>query len=697
MAASRPTATTARARVGRPLGAGLAGTAIALALLAGTAAKAHAHAAFLESKPEPGASLERAPRQVALEFTEPLNSELTEVRLVAIESGDAVEAETRVAEREQVVLRPTEELARGAYRIDWYTVSTLDGHPLEGAVGFGVRVPAPSADESVEESPLARQGWLRIAARGVLYGTLFFFAGGVMGAALLSRGRGAAEWLHPAALVRSPGGPDPDAARERAWRSTMLVGWLAAAAAAAVASVETYAASGGLGIADLDNYLLANAAGVARLLTILALLGAVLLADRARGAAGVAIAAALLSIAFSGHANSAEPRALAVASDWIHLLAAAVWVGGIAQIAAAWLPVVRRAPRETRRRAMRSVLGRFGRVALPAFAVVVATGLVNALIQLGDVPALWETAYGRVLAAKILLVGLIALASYGHAIRLRPRLLAANPHPGSRPERRHWRLLSVEPVAGIAVLFAAAALVAFPLPPRQLAETEAESPAACDPCPVPEPKRGELAVAGWAGWHITALWLGPDGVGTVRVYDLQGAAAEVPLRVPGGELGGGCGEGCWRVRAPASADEVTIAIRDGERIDQVAVPARWDPARSEDARRLVCRVQREMRGLTRVRIRERTSSGPAVNTTMALFRSRAHARLMRANFRWAAFASSARWLGTAREGGRRVARVALVDRGAPTWYLLEIDLGSERVLRERLVTSKHLIDRRYSR
>lgn len=44
---------------------------------------------------------------------------------------------------------------------------------------------------------------------------------------------------------------------------------------------------------------------------------------------------AFLAIALSGHANSAEPRPLAVATDWLHLLAGAVWMGGLAQIASA--------------------------------------------------------------------------------------------------------------------------------------------------------------------------------------------------------------------------------------------------------------------------------------------------------------------------------------------------------------------------
>jgi putative copper export protein len=76
---------------------------------------------------------------------------------------------------------------------------------------------------------------------------------------------------------------------------------------------------------------------------------------------------------------------------------------------------------------MREVLDRFGRIALPAFVVVVTAGAANALIELGSVSQLWQTAYGRVLIVKIALVSAIVAASYTHA------LLTPPPRRGGRP------------------------------------------------------------------------------------------------------------------------------------------------------------------------------------------------------------------------------------------------------------------------
>jgi copper resistance protein D len=181
------------------------------------------------------------------------------------------------------------------------------------------------------------------------------------------------------------------------------------------------------------------------------------------------------------------------------------------------------------------VLKRFGKVALPAFFVVVASGLVNALIELGHVQALWESSYGRVLAVKIALVGAVALASYLHALRLRPRILASNPHLPEKLERRHWRLLSSEPAIAICVVAAAATLVAFPLPPRQLGEAgeaEATASAACNPRPLRAPRPDELSVADQAGSSIAAFWLRRSDdrlVGNVRLLDANAKPVDAPL------------------------------------------------------------------------------------------------------------------------------------------------------------------------
>jgi hypothetical protein len=370
-------------------------------------------------------------------------------------------------------------------------------------------------------------------------------------------------------------------------------------------------------------------------------------------------------------------------------------------------------------------------VALPAFAVVVVTGSANALIQLGRPAELWSSAYGRVLAVKIGLVALIAAASYMHALRLRPRLLAANPHPGERLIRRHWRLLGVEPWLGLGAIVAVAALVAFPLPPRQLTEAgEAEAAAPCSPsCPLPAAAPDQLAVASHVGPDIAGFWIRRDGAtvdATMRLVDWNEKPVDGSVEVPAGNVEG-CGVGCWRlVDVPASRD-LSVEIDAGKYQGQVAVPAQWSTRRNAAAQRLLRRAQATMRSLRSVRLAEHLNSGLGVTVNTAYrfaapdrmayhassgatqiaigktsYLSTGGGRFKRSpfgagsfrfaqTFRWTVYGRTVRWLGAT----RRHVSLALFDPGTPVWYRLTIERSTGRVIKEQMVTGGHFMDRRY--
>jgi copper transport protein len=703
--------------------------AVIAALLGPGASSAWGHAAFLDSQPEPGSRLASGPAEITLRFSEPLDRSLSQATLVNVDSGETVAATTTREDQSQLTLQPQTRLDRAPYRVEWHTVSTVDGHALEGSFSFGVQTAAAGGEHTLEEGPLARDGWLRIAARALFYAALFFFAGGVFTAALLSRGRAPASWLVPPPEERAvnPGG---SAVVKRAWRRTLDAGWVAVGAAVLVALVEAADAAGGLSLRGAGDFLLSNAAGLARTATLLALLIAALLARRLPLAASAWLGIAFLAVALGGHANSAEPRALAVLTDWLHLLAGAVWIGGIAQIVATWFPANATRP-ESRTAALRSVLPRFGTVALPAFLVVIASGLANALIELGHPQELWQSAYGRVLAVKVGLVGLIGLASYTHAFH---KLLAANPHPGSGSERRHWRAIGSEPLLAVGVIAAAAVLVTFPLPPQQVGDAdEASATAPCESCPLPRAKRDQLAVAEQAGSRIAAFWLERRGgavSGTLRLLDSNAGAVDAPVDLEGGELIP-CGTGCWRLSVADSADALTVVVEEDGDPYTATVPTAWDPARQSAGRRLLRQAQERMRSLASLRLDEELTSGPG-SFVRTRYRFQAPDRIayrtssgssvigigrtayrsterggwgkgpfgadgfqLEQFFRWTAYAGAVRWLGTTEVGGRPAIELAVYDPATPLWYRLSIDGVSRRIVRERMIAEGHFMDRRY--
>jgi copper transport protein len=709
----------------------------ALAVLAAPAPRAHAHASLLGGVPSPGARLQDAPGEVTLRFSEPLNARLSEASLIDARSRRRVPAEARVAGR-TLVLRPAAPLERAPYRVEWRTVSTTDGHELEGSFGFGVGTATVGGAHSVQQSPLAGVGWLRALTRALLYIALLFFAGALLLRALLARDGGERSWLVPTELEEQEPALGIDGAAVRARERALVadLGLFATALAAVAAVVESARAAGELSLGALRDFLLANASGLARIAVVAFAALALGLARRRPRLSALAAASALGALVLSGHANSADPRAVAIAVDWIHLLAGATWLGGMGVIAVVWGPELRSLGTPARVAVAQRVLASFGRVALPAFVLVALTGTATAVIELGRVAALWETAYGAILSAKIVLVALIALAAYAHARRVRPRLVAANPHPRAALERRHWRLVRSEPLLGLGVAAAVGLLSAFPLPPRQLdaAATARASLPACDGCPLPAPSADELAVAEQGGSNVVAAWIrrAPGRLtGTVRVLDFRGRPARAAAAVDGARQSS-CGRGCLRFDLAATPPVLRVTVRERGRSHTAALPAAWQPGGARRARKILARAEVTMRALRSLRQREDVTSGPGTFARTA-YSLRAPDRLAYATgggvqavsigarqwlrapgapweerrapaglpfrtsswFRWTPYATGIQLLADRRRGGRRVAELALADPGTPVWTRLMVDLGSGRVLSERLVARSRFVSSRY--
>ncbi len=117
-------------------------------------------------------------------------------------------------------------------------------------------------------------------------------------------------------------------------------------------------------------------------------------------------AAALLPSALSGHAGHHGSPAAAMTSLGLHLLAAAVWVGGLLAL----VLHLRRFPSD-----LRSALPGFSTVALLCLVAVGASGLVESVLMLDGWAALVNTGRGQLIIAKTLAI--VLMAAIGHCHR----------------------------------------------------------------------------------------------------------------------------------------------------------------------------------------------------------------------------------------------------------------------------------------
>lgn len=260
-------------------------------------------------------------------------------------------------------------------------------------------------------------------------------------------------------------------ARRRLARATAAaVGTLAAASFAEAAMRAHTMAGGGAGavLAALPLVMRATHFGHVWCLRAVGLAAvAVLAMAQGRLGRGVALAIAL-GVAFTttltGHAADGGDATAAVVVDWLHVAAASVWTGGLFGLALVVLPAARTSPDAA---PIGAIVRRFSRLAAVCASVVLASGAYNAWTSLDAIAALWTSAYGRVLAAKLVVVaGVLGVAAVNR-YRLVPAFasgseVTAAGARGATDARRATAALSISvarEAALVLVVFACTALL----------------------------------------------------------------------------------------------------------------------------------------------------------------------------------------------------------------------------------------------
>jgi copper transport protein len=209
---------------------------------------------------------------------------------------------------------------------------------------------------------------------------------------------------------------------------------------------------------------------------ILTLITLLLSNRRPRWASALSGVLMLLTFSVSGHPAATETPLASILLDWIHLAAAAIWVGGLAALALALLQTGEEVNSAPDLRPFRTALTRFSRLALGSVAALAISGVIAALSYLRTVSDLWLTDYGRALLAKSVLFGiLIGFGAY-HALLLR-RETAWRPGEKVRAlVRRFRRSLPLEATIAIVVAGIAGVLTSLPLPGAVAMPTPAIAP-----------------------------------------------------------------------------------------------------------------------------------------------------------------------------------------------------------------------------
>ncbi len=182
----------------------------------------------------------------------------------------------------------------------------------------------------------------------------------------------------------------------------------------------------------------------------------------------LAAGAVLLIPGTAGHAGQTAPRGLSLLLDWLHLVSASVWMGGLIGLLVLWWGL----GKSNRVAGLGVAVPRFSNVAFVSVMVLLGSGIGATIIHMPTLASLWQTSYGKAILVK---AGLLAVAMLGGAVNLlitKPRLDAAkvDPERGAPAARLLRNTVRIETLLVVSALFAAAVLSSLAPPAAALAK-----------------------------------------------------------------------------------------------------------------------------------------------------------------------------------------------------------------------------------
>ncbi|CAL9493832.1 copper resistance CopC/CopD family protein [Streptomyces sp. enrichment culture] len=371
-------------------------------LLAG-AAPASAHAALTGSDPRQGAVVAKAPQQVSLTFSEAVSLSDDSLRVFDPRGERADTGKPAGSGGTTYSVKLHSGLPDGTYTVTYQVVSA-DSHPVSGAFTFSIGAPSATtvsvADQAAGDGVVGR---LYGFARFLSYAGFIVLVGGSAFVLLC--------WQRGAGV--------------RLVQRTVVSGWvtLTAATLSLMLLRGSYTTSSDLAdVFDLEllGQVLETKTGASLasrllLLAAAALFIAVLFGayDKREGqekrdlvfglaiGGGVVAAGLAASWAMAEHASTGIQTGIAMPVDIVHMLAVALWLGGLGTL----LLALFRAPVETP--VDTAAVRRFSRLALGSVITLAATGLYQSWRQVGSWSALTGTRYGQLLLIKIGLVAVL--------------------------------------------------------------------------------------------------------------------------------------------------------------------------------------------------------------------------------------------------------------------------------------------------
>jgi copper transport protein len=388
-----------------------------------------AHAVPEISTPRPNQILEQSPAEIRIQFNEPIVPSLSRIDVLT-QAGHTLETgQARTIDEDDRILAVSLQspLNDGAYLVSWQVLSAVDGHTTNGSFSFGVGavdLTAVSDDISIQAqiSPLsAAARWLFLTGLSLLTG-LFAFR-------LLV-------WNPILADVELTDEEEQlDLAHAEKSIKIGMVGLILMVIALVLVFIDQASAFNLLQLGNFQIWIGTQfgAMWLIRLFVIaISHFNLSLFVDVKQGRqelrgwewwAGLILTVGLaLTTAMISHSAALSRDTLqAILVDWLHVIAATIWVGSLVYLVVGlWL--ARRLSVEERAWLNLSLMLNFSALGAISVGLLTASGLYLGWKHVGSWTSLVGTAYGLVLLAKLGLALVVVFLAAINLFILKPRL-----------------------------------------------------------------------------------------------------------------------------------------------------------------------------------------------------------------------------------------------------------------------------------
>lgn len=407
-------------------------------------AMAFGHATVISSNPSPNEAMDTLPEKISIQFSENIQPAFHSLEVFSQDGQKVPVQKSAISEQSEKILEAKWKgtVDEGVYYIKWRVVSS-DGHPIEGTIPFQFGDSASLSDQDHSKVNAGFPNSINVFLQGLQYISFAAVAGILFFRLSLTK---------DSRLFQASG-------RARLYLWISYIG-LALATFCSLPLKVTIDAGVGWSDAFNGTYIKEVLNGtsfgtiwiIQILMLILLFLALYFMLENPLNKAlpflsFIMTAFLMLGKALTGHTAAVPNHVLAVLMDFLHILSMALWMGGLMALLVI-LPGMadRQAVQEDKKIFYWTIIQRFSRWAFACVIILVISGIYSSLQHVPTIHSLFNTTYGQLLLAKIVLMTVMIVLGAWHFLK------------GKKQTKKLGYSAGMELGIGVAVLLVAALL-----------------------------------------------------------------------------------------------------------------------------------------------------------------------------------------------------------------------------------------------